>query len=91
MLYELLMGKTPFHSYEMKDLLTKINDGKYQLALNEPICVEIALFLTETLQFEEKERITDKDFDRHPLISLELDTLMLPLAAMTDRSSLPAA
>jgi hypothetical protein len=29
MLYELLMGKTPFHSYEMKDLLTKINDGKY--------------------------------------------------------------
>lgn len=49
MLYELLMGKTPFHSYEMKDLLTKINDGKYQLSLNEPIMVEIALFLTETL------------------------------------------
>jgi len=49
MLYELLMGKTPFHSYEMKDLLTKINDGKYQLSLNEPIAVEIALFLTETL------------------------------------------
>lgn len=91
MLYELLMSKTPFHSYEMKDLLTKINDGKYQLSLNEPIAVEIALFLTETLQFEEKERIPDKDFDKHPLISLELDKLMLPLDAMSDRSSIPGS
>jgi hypothetical protein len=49
MLYELLMGKTPFHSYEMKDLLNKINDGKYLLSLSEPINLEIALFLTETL------------------------------------------
>lgn len=91
MLYELLMGKTPFHSYEMKDLLTKINDGKYQLSLSEPITLEIALFLTETLQFEEKERITDKEFDRHPLISLELGDKMLQLDTMTDRSSIPGA
>lgn len=27
--YELLMGKTPFHSYQMKDLIAKINEGKY--------------------------------------------------------------
>ena len=49
MLYELLMGKTPFHSYEMKDLLNKINDGKYNLSLKEPVTVELALFLAETL------------------------------------------
>ena len=48
-MYELLMGKTPFHSYEMKDLLSKINDGKYDLELNEPIAVECALFLSECL------------------------------------------
>ena len=59
MLYELLMGKTPFHSYEMKDLLNKINDGKYNLNLKEPVTVECALFLAETLQFEERERISD--------------------------------
>ena len=59
MLYELLIGKTPFHSYEMKDLLSKINEGKYYLSLKEPITTECALFLTETMQFEEKDRISD--------------------------------
>jgi serine/threonine protein kinase len=31
MCYELLMGKTPFHSYEMQELLNKINEGRYVL------------------------------------------------------------
>lgn len=46
MCYELLMGRTPFHSYEMKDLIAKINRGDYTVALNEPISIECALFLT---------------------------------------------
>ena len=46
MLYELLMGVTPFHAYEMKDLINKINDGKYVLKLEEPISIECALFLS---------------------------------------------
>jgi hypothetical protein len=29
MCYELLMGKTPFHAFEMTELLEKINNGKY--------------------------------------------------------------
>jgi hypothetical protein len=33
MLYELLMGLTPFHAYEMKELINKINEGKYTLQL----------------------------------------------------------
>ena len=39
MLYEMLVGLTPFHSFEMKDLIAKINDGRYKLSLkdNEPI------------------------------------------------------
>ena len=49
MLYEMLMGKTPFHAYEMKDLLSKINDGKYEMELEEPIDVEYEIFLAETL------------------------------------------
>ena len=49
MLYELLMGVTPFHAYEMKDLITKINDGKYMLKLQEPISIECALFLSQCL------------------------------------------
>ena len=46
MCYELLMGRTPFHSYELKDLIAKINRGDYTVALNEPISIECALFLT---------------------------------------------
>lgn len=46
MVYELLMGKTPFHSYEMRDLIAKINRGDYQVILRQPITVECGLFLT---------------------------------------------
>jgi len=31
--YELLMGKTAFHAYEMRDLINKINRGDYQVTL----------------------------------------------------------
>ena len=43
------MGQTPFHSYEMKDLVAKINDGKYCVATRDPLSIECALFLTQCL------------------------------------------
>jgi serine/threonine protein kinase len=46
MCYELLCGKTPFHSVTMKELISRINKGDYTVKLNEPIAVEMALFLT---------------------------------------------
>lgn len=45
MLYEMLVGVTPFHSFEMKDLIAKINDGRYKLSLQEPVCVETCLYM----------------------------------------------
>ena len=41
MLYEMLVGLTPFHSFEMKDLIKKINDGRYKLTVldSEPIYI----------------------------------------------------
>ena len=57
MLYEMLMGVTPFHSYEMKDLIAKINDGRYTLNLKEPITIECSLFLIQCLQSNEADRI----------------------------------
>ena len=53
MLYELLMGVTPFHSYEMKELINKINDGRYELKIEEAISIECALFLSQCLQTNE--------------------------------------
>lgn len=49
MCYELLHGQTPFHSYEMNELLDKINKGKYYVQPKDPISIECALFLTQTL------------------------------------------
>jgi serine/threonine protein kinase len=57
MVYELLMGKTPFHSYEMRDLIAKINRGDYQVILRQPITVECGLFLTQSLQANEPDRL----------------------------------
>lgn len=49
MCYELLMGQTPFHSFEMKDLIAKINAGKYVVSTKEPLSIECALFLSQCL------------------------------------------
>ena len=57
MCYELLMGQTPFHSYEMKDLIAKINEGKYVVSTKDPLSIECALFLTQCLQANEHDRI----------------------------------
>ena len=68
MLYELLMGVTPFHSYEMKELLSKINEGKYSLQLKEPISIECALFLSQCLQTNESDRLNMNEIENHPFI-----------------------
>jgi serine/threonine protein kinase len=69
--YELLMGKTPFHSYEMKDLIAKINEGKYSVQTKEPLTVECALFLTQCLQANESDRISIDELVEHPFMKLE--------------------
>ena len=72
MLYEMLMGVTPFHSYEMKDLIAKINDGRYKLTLKEPITIECSLFLVQCLQSNEADRIPMEELQDHPFISASM-------------------
>ena len=74
MLYEMLVGLTPFHSFEMKDLIAKINDGRYKVsvAVNEPVSIETCLFLVQCLQMAEKDRITFEEMSEHPFIAEEL-------------------
>jgi serine/threonine-protein kinase ULK/ATG1 len=74
MCYELLMGRTPFHSYEMKDLIAKINEGKYTIETKEPLCVECALFLTQCLQANETERINFDELEKHCFLQLEKES-----------------
>lgn len=72
MCYELLMGQTPFHSYEMKDLIAKINEGKYLVQTRDPLTVECALFLTKCLQANEDNRVNMMELIEHPFVNMEL-------------------
>lgn len=72
MLYEMMVGVTPFHSFEMKDLIAKINDGRYKLSLPEPIMVETCLFLVQCMQMNEADRIPVEELMEHPFIASEL-------------------
>lgn len=57
-LFELVQGFTPFHSYDMRDLVRKINDGRYKLSSrDERVKIETCLFLLECLQTQESSRI----------------------------------
>lgn len=78
MLYEMMVGVTPFHSYEMKDLISKINDGRYKVSTNnEPIHIETCLFLVQCLQMNENDRIPVEELSEHPFIAEELKTSSL--------------
>lgn len=74
LLYEMLVGVTPFHSFEMKDLIAKINDGRYKLSLkdNEPVQLETCLFLVQCLQMNENDRIPVEELNEHPFIAEQL-------------------
>jgi serine/threonine-protein kinase ULK/ATG1 len=76
MLYEMLVGLTPFHSFEMKDLISKINDGRYKVSCcaGEPLHVETCLFLVQCLQMAEKDRIPIEEMGDHPFIAEDLMT-----------------
>lgn len=66
--YELLMGLTPFHAQSMDALLTKVNDGRYQVATETPLTIECALFLTQCLQACEESRICGEELFEHPFV-----------------------
>ena len=49
-LYEMIVGVTPFHCFEMASLVRKINDGRYKLQVEgEKIKIEVCLFLLDCL------------------------------------------
>ena len=69
-LYELLMGVTPFHCFDMKELVRKINDGRYKLSVESgTVKIETCLFLLDCLQTLEDGRISARDLTDHPYIS----------------------
>lgn len=72
MFFEVLVGLTPFHCYNMQELVRKINDGRYKIACQEePVMIETCLFLLECLQTNEAHRIKMNHLVDAPFISDE--------------------
>lgn len=64
----------------MKDLIAKINEGKYLVSTKDPLSIECALFLTQCLQANELDRIDMLDLLGHPFVEApELDIRLTTL------------
>lgn len=71
--FELLSGATPFHCYNLQELVRNINDGRYKLTdgPDGPVYVETCLFLLECLQNVEENRMSIEELAMTPYISSE--------------------
>ena len=76
----MMIGLTPFHSYNMQDLINKINDGRYKVSLHEPIMIETVLFFAQCLQTSEQDRLRVEELLEHPFISDEM--INVPLSPL---------
>ena len=80
MCYELLMGRTPFHSKKLVELLAIINKGDYAIALEEdPVSMECAMFLVNCMQADESHRVCYERIHHHPFLKLGLKVECEPL------------
>lgn len=69
----MLVGTTPFHCFDMQDLVRRINDGRFKVSsATEPIKIETCLFLLDCLQALEQNRIKITELLLHPFISEEM-------------------
>ena len=61
--YELLIGKTPFDSYNQKELVSKINKGDYFVPTT--LSKESISFINCMLQFDPKKRSSIDELNKH--------------------------
>ena len=86
-LYEMVFGITPFNSTDMRQLIRKINDGRYRVTSqqqqqSEKISIETCLFLLECLQSIEANRMSIDQLLVHPFVQDELKDV--PLNPLND-------
>jgi serine/threonine protein kinase len=65
--YELLMGKVPFNSKEIPNLINQMNEGTYTLPPNSS--AEIRDFLSKMLKHDGKARATARELFFHPFLT----------------------
>jgi len=70
MMYELLVGFTPFTGMDPYDLADRVNDGHYGVPKNISLSLRCLDFLHNCLQFESKKRINHANLLAHPFLNV---------------------
>ena len=65
--YEMLIGNSPFDSYNMQELVEKIEIGNYKLPTN--LSKEIVSFLNAMLQYDPKKRMNAEKLCNHAFLT----------------------
>jgi len=69
-LYEILVGKTPFHSKDIKELIMKLEKNQIRMPCSVKLSPECHHLLVSLLQKNPNQRISFQDFFSHPFLDL---------------------
>lgn len=70
-LYEILYGKTPFHSSSVSELLSRLQKDSIRVPTSVAVSSDCHDLLVRLLQKDRRRRISFSDFFAHPFLSLE--------------------
>ena len=70
--YEMLIGESAFSAEEIDELVSKIEEGKYNVPTD--LSKEVVSFLNGMLQYDPKKRLTIDQLYNHPFIRNSIDT-----------------
>jgi serine/threonine-protein kinase ULK/ATG1 len=68
MMYELLVGFSPFTGIDPHDLADRVNQGDYGVPKNIKLSLKCLEFLHKCLQFDPSKRLSHKDLLLHPFL-----------------------
>ena len=85
-MYELLVGFTPFTGSSLYDLAIKVNKGDYGVPKDIKLSLNCVDLLTKFLQYEPKNRIKLEEVLQHPFFSEE-ETVILSASEIQDQGS----
>ena len=80
--YQMLIGNCAFDAYNMKELVSKVEEGTYKVPTN--LSKEVVSFLNAMLQYDPQKRLNAKDLNRHAFLVKnikdfnKIDTTLIP-------------
>ena len=82
--YQMLIGKCAFDAEDMDELISKIEEGKYNVPTS--LSTEVVSFLNGMLQYEPKERLTSEELYNHKFLRNNVkDFHKLDLTQVSDK------